>query len=343
MKKRILIGLLAMIAAGALMAAPFKVGLVTDLGGIDDKSFNQGTWEGIVRFGVDNKLTKGTDYKFLQSTQDADYIPNLSTFADEKLDLIIAPGFLFTEAMSTVAQQYPNQKFMIIDSVVMDKTGKFLPNVVNAVFAANEGSFLVGAAAGLKAKKDKKNKVGFVGGMNVPLIQEFQAGYEAGVKAAYPECQVSVDYTGSFTDAGIGQAMAAKQFGDGVYIIYQAAGASGNGVIKEAKDRSAKGDIRWAIGVDKDQYKDGIYSGSKSAILTSMMKRVDVASYEVSKMTMTGKFPGGQILTFDLKSKGVGIPDTNPNLSSDISSAVKGYAAKIASGSIKVPKEPAKR
>jgi basic membrane protein A len=336
MKKRIVLVLLALSAAIALMAAPIKVGLVTDVGGIDDKSFNQGTWEGIKLFGKENGLKEGAGIKYLQSTADADYIPNLSTFADEKLDLIVAPGFLFNEAMLTVAKQYPNQKFMILDSVVTDKDGKNVANVCNAVFAANEGSFLAGVAAGLKAKADKKTIIGFVGGMKFPLIENFEVGFDQGVKAVFPEATILSDYTGSFSDAGIGQAMAAKQFGAGADVIFQVAGGSGNGVIKEAKERSAKGDIRWAIGVDKDQYADGVYSGAKSCILTSMTKRVDVASHDVAVMTMNGKFPGGQVLVFDLKSKGVGLPAKNPNLSPAIVKAVADYTSQIVSGKLKV-------
>jgi len=317
-------------------APAIKVGLVTDVGGIDDKSFNQGTWEGVKRFGTENGLKEGEGVKYLQSNADADYIPNLSAFADQKMDLIIAPGFLFNEAMAKVAAQYPQQKLMIIDSVVADKDGKNIPNVANAVFAANEGSFLAGVAAGLKAKADKKNTIGFVGGMQFPLIENFQVGFEQGVKAVFPEAKILVDYTGSFTDAGLGQAMAAKQYGAGAYIIFQVAGGSGNGVIKEAKERSAKGDIRWAIGVDKDQYADGVYADGKSAILTSMMKRVDVAAHDVAVMTRDGKFPGGQVLVFDLKSKGVGLPEKNPNLSDDIVKAIADYTTQITGGTLKV-------
>jgi basic membrane protein A len=336
MKKRIVLVSLALIAVSALMAAPIRVGLVTDVGGIDDKSFNQGTWEGVKVFGKEQGLKEGEGIKYLQSAANADYIPNLSTFADEQLDLIIAPGFLFNDAMLTVAKQYPDQKLMIIDSVVQDKDGKMVPNVANAVFAANEGSFLAGVAAGLKAKADGKKVVGYVGGMKFPLIENFEVGYIQGVKAVLPGATILSDYTGSFTDAGIGQAMAAKQFGAGAYIIFQVAGGSGNGVIQEAKARSAKGDIRWAIGVDKDQYADGIYAGTKSAILTSMMKRVDVAAHNVAVMTMNGKFPGGQVLVFDLKSKGVGLPAKNPNLSPAIVKAIADYTAQIVSGKLVV-------
>ncbi len=315
-------------------AKDFRVDLVTDIGGIDDKSFNQSTWEGIVRFAKDFNLKQG-DYKYLQSAAEADYIPNLATFSDEKPDLIVAPGFLFEKSMSDIADKYPNNKYLIIDTVVPK------PNVVSAVFAAHEGSYLVGVAAGLKAKADGKNVVGFLGGMQFPLIEAFQAGFEQGVKAVYPDCKILIDYAGDFGAPDKGQAIAQKQFNAGAYIIFHAAGGTGNGMIKEAKERSSKGDIRWAIGVDKDQYNDGVY-GDKSAVLTSMMKRVDQAAYDVAKMTMDGKFPGGQTLVFSVANKGVGLPEKNPNLSADILAKIKEYSDKIASGTIKVSDKPAK-
>ena len=334
MKKRIVLVLFALMATAALFAAPIKVGFVTDTGGIDDKSFNQGTWEGIKLFAKENKLQEGTDVKYLQSTADADYIPNLSTFADQKMDLIVASGFLFEQAIGQVADQYKNEKFLIIDTVVAK------PNVVSANFAAEQSSFLVGVAAGLKAKADKKDTVGFMGGMEVPLIKAFEAGYIAGVKAVAPKVKVLSDYSGSFSDAAKGQALAVKQYGAGAYIIYQAAGSSGNGVIKEAKERSAKGDIRWSIGVDRDQYNDGNYAAGKSCILTSAMKRVDVAAHDVAGMVRDGKFPGGTNLVFNLANKGVGIPAKNPNLTAAMEKEIKKYADQIAAGKIQVPTDP---
>jgi basic membrane protein A len=341
MNRSIVRSLCTLAVATVAFAAP-RVGLVTDVGGIDDKSFNQGTWEGIKAYAAENKLAAGKDFKFLQSSAEADYVPNLSTFADEKFDLIVAPGFLFNSAMSEVATQYPAQKFLIIDSVVKDKAGKLLPNVANAVFAEEQGSYLVGVAAGLKAKADHKDKVGFVGGMKFPLIEKFQAGFEQGVKAVNPACQVLVDYAGVFTDPGKGQALAAKQYGAGAYVVFTAAGNTGNGVIKEAKERTLKGDVRWAIGVDKDQFNDGIYAPGKSAVLTSMMKRVDVAAHDIADMVRDGKFPGGQVYAFSLQNKGVGLPASNPNLSPDILKVVAGYEKKIAAGQLKVAEVPAK-
>jgi basic membrane protein A len=351
----VLLALLALTACAPKADSGFKVGLVTDVGGIDDKSFNQSTWEGVVRFGTENKLKEGKQYKYLQSTAEADYVPNLSTFADEKLSLIIAPGFLFTGAMYDVATKYPKINFLIIDSVVTtpadkDKDGKDIPgtggknvpNVANAIFSAEQGSYLVGVAAGLKAKADGKKIVGYVGGIQFPSIEAFEAGYRQGIKAVYPECKIIYDYAGAFDKPDVGQALAQKQFNAGAYVIFQVAGGTGNGVIKEAKERSVKGDAVWAIGVDKDQYADGIYEGEKSAILTSMMKRVDVAAFDVSAQTKAGKFPGGQVLVYDLKNGGVGIPEKNPNLSADIVASVKEYGEKIKSGAIAVDSVPAR-
>ncbi|MFQ3620819.1 MAG: BMP family ABC transporter substrate-binding protein [Spirochaetales bacterium] len=323
--------------APAAKAAPsFRIGLVTDIGGIDDRSFNQGTWEGIVRFAQEQGLKQGTDYKYLQSSAEADYVPNLSTFADEKLDLIVAPGFLFEKAISQVADKYPDRKFLVIDTVVQK------PNVVSAVFAEHEGSFLVGVAAGLKAKQEGKNIVGFIGGMKFPLIEKFQAGFEQGVKAVFPEARILVDYAGDFAAPDKGQALAQKQFNAGAYIIFHAAGGTGNGLIKEAKERSEKGDIRWAIGVDKDQYNDGAYGQGKSAVLTSMMKRVDVAAHDVAVLTKNGQFPGGTVKVFSLANNGVGIPEKNPNLNADIVAKVQEFAKKVANGEIKVSEVPSK-
>ncbi|HVO17654.1 MAG TPA: BMP family ABC transporter substrate-binding protein [Anaeromyxobacter sp.] len=341
--KKIPFLLASLLAATAAAAGSIRVGLVTDVGGIDDKSFNQGTWDGIRKYGQENGAKEGKDVKYLQSTAEADYVPNLSTFADEKLDLIVAPGFLFTNAMVEVATKYPQQKFLLIDSVAKDKSDKFLPNVVNAVFAEHEGSFLVGVVAGLRAKADKKEVVGFVGGMQFPLIEKFQAGFEQGVRAVHPSCKILVDYAGEFGNPGKGQALAAKQFGAGAYVVFHAAGGTGNGVIKEAKERTQRGDLRWAIGVDKDQYADGLYAAGKSAVLTSMMKRVDVAAHDVAVLTRDGKFPGGQLLVFALKNKGVGLPAQNPNVGADILAQVADYEDRIASGKLQVSEVPAKK
>lgn len=312
----------------------FQIGLVTDTGGIDDKSFNQGTWEGVLRFAEEYDLPE-ENYRYLQSSSDADYIPNISAFADEQLDLIVMPGFLFESALTTSAENYPDQNFLIIDTVVS------ADNVASATFAEHEGSFLVGVAAALKAQAAGADTVGFIGGGDFPLIHKFEAGYAAGVHAVDPNMTVLVDYVGDFVSADIGGTLAVKQYDDDAYVIYHAAGNAGNGVISEAKDRRTNGEDVWVIGVDKDQYDEGVYNNDgDSAVLTSMVKRVDVAAYDVAVDTLNGEFPGGQVLVFDLANNGVGLPETNPNLTETMLTTIAGYRDDILAGTITVPEVP---
>ncbi|SJZ78403.1 BMP family lipoprotein [Anaerorhabdus furcosa] len=310
---------------------PVKIGLVTDTGGVDDKSFNQSAWEGLVAYAEENGFSteKGVCIDYLQSTSDADYIPNLSTFADEGFDLVIAVGYLFQEAIDTVSANYPDKNFLFIDSVSENA------NVMSAVYNAEQGSYLVGIAAGLEAKANGSNKVGFVGGMEGDLIGAFQAGYEQGVLAANPDATIYVDYADSFSDDSKGQALAVKQYDAGATVIYQAAGAAGNGVIKEAKERGGV----WAIGVDKDQYKDGEVDG-KSIILTSMIKRVDISTKTAAQAILEGKFQGGPVV-FNLENEGVGAElSTGRNLSDETIKAIEEYATKIKGGEIEVSAVP---
>ena len=307
-----------------------RIGLVTDTGGVDDKSFNQSSWEGVTRFAEDNNLSPDC-VQYLQSSSDADYIPNLSTFADEGYDLIIATGYLFAEAITTVSGNYPDRNFLFIDEVADN------PNVVSATFAAEQGSFLVGVAAGLVATENGSNTVGFIGGMEGPLIGAFQAGFEQGVLAVNPDITIYVDYVASFSDDSIGQSLAVKQYNAGATVIYQAAGAAGNGVIKEAKERG--GEV-WAIGVDKDQYEDGMMDNGQSVILTSMIKRVDQASYMTAESVLNGTFEGGEV-TFSLEDDGVGAELTpGRNLTDDQIAVIQEYEARIKSGEIVVSVEP---
>ena len=314
-------------------AKKFSVGMVTDTGGIDDKSFNQGTWEGIQQFA---KLT-GATVNYKQSNAEADYVPNVSSFADDESDLIVAAGFLFEDSIKQVADANPDSKFLIIDSPITDRA-----NVASASFAANEASYLVGVAAAETAKAAGKTKVGFIGGGDFPLIQEFEAGYEAGVKSVDEKMELLVDYVGGFSDAGKGQSIAAKMYDEGAYVIFHAAGGAGNGLIKEAKDRRLNKEEVWVIGVDKDQYPDGVYEGDKSVILTSMVKRVDVAAFDVSLKTLKGEFPAKQDSKYNIANGGVGIPAKNPNLSEDVTKKVAEVTEKIKSGDVKVPLVPSR-
>lgn len=307
-------------------ACKIKVGLVTDVGGIDDKSFNQSSWEGLQRFADEVGDTEHKCISYLQSNTDADYVPNLSQYGDEEYDLIVAVGFKFDAAIADVAPNYPNSKFLVID------TSSDLDNVRSALFAAEQGSFLVGVAAGLKAKENGSNAVGFVGGEESDLIKAFQAGYEQGVLAVNPDATIYVDYTNSFVDETVGQNMAAKQYDQGVTVIYQAAGNSGNGVIKEAKER---GDV-WAIGVDKDQYEDGMKDDGTSVVLTSMVKRVDNATYSTAMNLYNGEF-SAEVKTYALADEGVSAELTSGrNLTDEQIATIEEYAQKVLDGEIEV-------
>lgn len=310
----------------------FTVGMVTDTGGVDDKSFNQSAWEGLKEFGKNNNLKVGKDVKYLQSTSQADYAPNLNQLIHQNYDLVYGIGFLMENDVKKAAQQNPDAKLAIVDSVVLDDNKKPMKNVASITFKEQQGSFLVGVVAGLTTKT---NKVGFVGGINSELIKKFENGFKAGVMAVNKDAQVYVQYAGSFSAADKGQAIASTMYSKGADIIYHASGATGNGVFTEAKTRKKNGDDVWVIGVDRDQYEEGQPEG---VTLTSMVKRVDNAVVQVSKDTMNGHFPGGKVLEFGLKDNGVGIADHKENISKDVLSKVEDYKKKIIDGKINVPK-----
>lgn len=304
----------------------FRVGMVTDTGGVNDKSFNQSAWEGLQKFGKDNGLTLNTDYKYLQSTKAADYQPNLNQLVHQNFNLVFGIGYLMQNDVQKVAQQNKNAKLAIVDSVVNE------PNVASINFKEEQGSFLVGVVAG---KMTKTNKIGFIGGVEGELIKKFENGFKAGVKSVNPKAQVYVQYAAAFDDASKGQAIAATFYGQGADIIYHAAGATGNGVFTEAKTRKKNGQDVWVIGVDRDQYDAGL---PEDVTLTSMVKHVDRAVYDVSKDTMNGKFPGGKVLQFGLKEDGVGIAAHKEHIPADVLKLVDDYKTKIINGDITPPK-----
>ncbi len=330
---------IALIMGGGLNACTkkqstsFSVGLVTDIGGIDDKAFNQSAWEGITKFASQENLSKA-QYTYVQSSTHSDYLPNLSALADNDTTLIVAAGFTFTEAITKVAQNFPTKQFLIIDTAVPK------PNVVSAVFKEEEGSFLVGVIAGLQSQAERKEKVGFIGGMEFDVIHRFEAGFEKGVKTVAPDLEILVEYAADFSAPSLGQAFAAKMYDAGVGVIFHAAATTGNGAIKEAKDRALNGERVWIIGVDRDQYEEGIYAKDKSVILSSMVKRVDVATHNVANLAKQGNFPGGKVLTFSLENGGVGIPQENPNVSAEFLELVSRYKQQVLSGKLTIPKVP---
>ncbi|WP_393959039.1 BMP family protein [Priestia megaterium] len=317
-------------SGGDKKAADFKVGMVTDTGGVDDKSFNQSAWEGLTKFGKDNGLDEGTGYKYLQSTKASEYESNLSKFAESGYNLTYGIGFLLKEDIKKAAKQYPDANFALVDDTLKSEN---LDNVASILFKEEQGSFLVGVVA---AKQTKTNKIGFIGGVESPLIKKFENGFKAGVKSVKPDAEVISQYAESFNSPEKGSAIASTIYSKGADIIYQAAGGTGNGVFTEAKNRSKGGKDKkvWVIGVDRDQHEEGM---PENVTLTSMVKRVDLAVEGVAKKAMDDKFPGGKEVVFGLKEDGVGIAPSQDNVSKDALKAVDEYKQKILDGDITVP------
>jgi len=303
---------------GLSFSGNLGVAMVTDVGGVNDQSFNQSAWEGLKRAEKDF----GIRVTYKESRQDADYGPNMETLTDAGYDLIWGIGFLMGDAIKETAEINPDQKYAIIDFAYGDKTPK---NVTCAVFQEEEPSFLVGYIAG---KMTKTHKVGFVGGIKFPLIEKFEYGYMAGVKMANPKCQVLRQYAESFTDAAKGKAIANNMYQQGADIVFHASGGVGDGVIEAAKEKG-----KWAIGVDKDQN-----FLAPDHVLTSAMKRVDNAIYDVVKQLRGGKFNGGQAVVYNLKNNGVGIaPTSSRHVPASILKEVDDLIANIKAGKIVVP------
>jgi basic membrane protein A len=273
-----------------------KVGIVFDVGGRGDKSFNDGAYLGAAR--AEKEL--GAQVRFIEPGDGSDREAGLRLLAAEGMNLIVGVGFIFTDDITQLAKEYPNTQFADVDySVGVDKQGNIIPpppNLAALKFREEEGSFLVGALAALVGGS---KKVGFVGGMDFPLIQKFEAGYKAGVKYVCPDCTVISQYAGvtpeAFRNPGKGKELALSQYQQGVNIIYHASGSTGLGVFEAARQTG-----KYAIGVDADQYDE-----APGRILTSMVKGVDVAVYETIKRVKEGRFQGG-VFQFGLAENGVG-------------------------------------
>lgn len=293
-----------------------KVGMVTDVGGVNDGSFNQSSWEGLQRAGEELGIT----VSYLESKTDADYAPNLETFVDDEYDLIIAVGYKLADATKNAAEAYPEQKFAIID----DATLADMENVQCLMFEQAQASYLVGYVAGLMTET---NKVGFVLGMSNPVMDEFGYGYVAGALDANPDVTVLQQNANAFDKPELGKSAAVNMITDGADVIFHAAGGTGLGVIEACKENNI-----YAIGVDSDQS-----ALAPDNMLTSAMKRVDNACYDVAKAALEGKFTSG-VTTYDLSSEGVDIAPTDTLLTDEVKTAVEDLKAKIISGEIEVPK-----
>lgn len=321
-----------------------KVGMVTDAGTIDDKSFNQGTWEGILEAEKDLGVT--TKYLKPVGTTEADYMKEIGNLIDAGYKFIITPGFKFETSIFAAQDKYPEAKFVLIDGSPHNADYSVFNTAANTVsifFAEQESGFLAGVAASLQLKDAE---VGFIGGMEIPPVQKFNWGFQQGVTYANANLGTSIVlkpeniiYQGTFSDVAAGQQLAAQMFDKGVKAIFAAAGGVGVGVINETKARAKSGSEVWTIGVDVDQYNDGIYEGNKSIILTSAMKRIDTAAYDMVKAQLNGTFPGGETLTLNAANDGVSIPTENPNLDDSVVAKVEEVFQLLKSGSVVVAAE----
>lgn len=323
-------------------AAKTKVAMATDSGTIDDKSFNQGTWEGIKKYETD-KGTIEASYLKPKGQTETDYINAINDLVDSGNKIIVTPGFKFETAVNKAADDKKDATYILIDGQThtADKPNDFVKhdNVVCVFFNEHEAGFLAGVAAALNTKT---NKLGFVGGMEIPPVQRYGWGYKAGVAYANKNLGTKAEitdyiYQGTFDKVEAGQTLAAGMYSKGVDIVFHAAGGVGQGVFNEAKQRAKKGENVWVIGVDVDQFADGDIGGGKSVTLTSAMKRIDNAAYNYIDAKLNNKFPGGQIITLALKDGGVDLPAKNPNLSADSATKIETVKKDVIAGKIKVP------
>jgi basic membrane protein A len=333
------------------------VGLVTDVGGRGDQSFNDSALRGLEAWSAGQKSVDGKYVALspeerkasvpaelearivplgikpivVQSKAQEDYQPNLQLIVDQGADLTVGTGFMLENAVETVARQNPGSKFLLIDSPILDAKGapQPLPNVRTVVFKEEEGSFLVGALAGLVAK----DKVGFVGGMEIPLIKKFEAGFRAGVKTTNPKATVLVQYTGSFDNVAHGKQAAQDLVSKGCEVVFHAAGSDGNGVIQAIKEARAAGKNVFVIGVDSDQSHV-----APEAVLTSMVKRVDLAVWQAVSDLKAGAFTAGDV-TMGLKEGGVTYAPVRVEVpeKAAVLEKVEALRAKVVAGEVKVP------
>jgi basic membrane protein A len=298
-------------------AKKIKVGLVTDIGGLNDRSFNQLANAGLEKA----KSELGIDGRVLTSKSNSDYVPNLSSLAQQKEDLVIGVGFLMADAMNTVAKKFPDTKFAIID--VDATTLKDKPtNVTGLLFKEQEAGYLVGYMAGLWAKDNNATTVSSVGGQKIPPVDHYIAGFQAGAKAANPDIKTLNGYSQDFVDQAKCKEIALDQISKGSKVVFQVAGQCGLGALDAAKEKGVQG-----IGVDADQG----YLGDH--IMTSAEKKVDVAVETAIKAAQDGSIKGGTNTTFDLTNDGVGYGKPNAE-GAKYEDQVKAVAEKIKSGEI---------
>jgi len=297
-----------------------KVGLVTDIGGLNDRSFNSLANKGL----EDAKAQLGATTRVLTSKSNADYVPNLSTLAQQKYDLVVGVGFLMADAVGTVAKKFPDTKFAVID---VDATGlKGKPaNVEGLLFKEQQSGYLAGYLAGLYAKDNNITTISSVGGQKIPPVDHYIAGYQAGAKAANPSIKTLNGYSQDFVDQAKCKEIALSQIARGSGVVFQVAGQCGLGALDAAKEKGKQG-----VGVDADQ----AYLGDH--ILTSAVKKVDVAVFDTVKQVQDDKFTGGVNTTFEVANDGAGIGKVSA-AGSKYQAQLDDVTAKLKDGSVEPP------
>ena len=295
-------------------ASDMSFAMVTDQSGLGDQAFNDATWEGFTALNEEF----GVQVKVVETNEQAQYVPNLSTLAEQEEDLIVGVGFLLKDAVNEVAQIYPDVNFALIDNFVDQ------PNVACIQFAENEGAFLMGAIAALMTES---GKVGFVGGMETDVVKKFEAGYRAGVMTIDPDMEVLVSYAGAFNDPAKGKELALAQYDQGADVVFQVAGFTGTGVIDAAVERD-----QMVIGVDRDQN----YLAPDN-VISSMMKGLGAGVYDIGTMLINGDFEGGSY-RYGIKEGGIGYaPSTDKNVPADIIAKIDELEQMIVDGKIAPP------
>lgn len=305
-----------------------KIIMVTDTGGVNDKSFNQSAWEGLQSLQGDYP---DVEFDYIISNDETEYAANLRTAVDSGSDLTWAIGYMLTDAMMEASESLPDANFGIID-VVDPVIGD---NVVQVGFKEQEGSFLVGLIAGMTTES---NMLGFIGGMEGELIKRFEVGYRAGVKTANPDAEISVTYAESWSDTQKGKSIADAMYDQGADVIFHAAGNVGNGLFEAAKARGTGPEGFWTIGVDRDQYEE-----APDNMLTSMTKKVGSAMAQITEEYLAdGTFNGGEVVELGLTEEGVGIAPTSDQTipeenREEILAMVEEYRQMIIDGELVVP------
>lgn len=328
-------------SAGGSADPEHSVVIVTDVGGVDDRSFNQSAWEGLQAWGEEHNIERGTEgYDYIQSNDASDYVTNIDSAISQEFKTVFGIGYLLKDSIATAAAANPDTQFGIIDDVIEGQD-----NVVSATFKDNEAAYLAGVAAAYTTKTDK---VGFIGGEKSVVIDRFEAGFVQGVNDAAKELDkeiaVKVEYAASFGDAAKGKALAASIYQGGADIIFHASGGTGAGVFQEAKALNEAGtkDKVWVIGVDSDQEAEGKYTTkdgeADNFTLTSTLKGVGTAVQDISTKALNDEFPGGEHLVYGLADGGVDL--TDGFLEADVKTAVEAAKEKIINGDVEVSEQP---